>query len=122
MTLRYWSFKTRRKAAVLLTVTIMLSILAWYLHSHVSLERLAVHENRLRTTIDQHPWQAFAAGFFVYTGLSLVPGTGGKAIVYGWLFGFWQAMIIVIVGLLANSTRRVHFTCLLFEWRTRRFP
>ena len=41
----------------------------------------------------------FVVGFCIYTVLALVPGTGGKAIVYGWLFGFWQAVTIVTVGL-----------------------
>jgi uncharacterized membrane protein YdjX (TVP38/TMEM64 family) len=35
----------------------------------------------------------------VYTLLSLVPGTSGKAVVFGWLYGFWLGLVQVNVGL-----------------------
>ncbi|HSG19099.1 MAG TPA: VTT domain-containing protein, partial [Anaerolineae bacterium] len=60
---------------------------------------LVEQENRLRAYIDANPLLSFLVGFGIYSGLTLVPGTGGKAIVSGWLFGFWQALIIVTVGL-----------------------
>ena len=78
---------------------VVLILLAWYVNSQVSLEQLVIQEERIRNTITQQPWRSFVVGFSIYTGLSLVPGTGGKAIVVGWLFGFWQAMIIIIIGL-----------------------
>jgi uncharacterized membrane protein YdjX (TVP38/TMEM64 family) len=65
----------------------------------VSLAELVYQEDRIRSLIALDPLGSFLVGFGIYTALSLVPGTGGKAIVYGWLFGFWQAVIIVTVGL-----------------------
>jgi uncharacterized membrane protein YdjX (TVP38/TMEM64 family) len=69
------------------------------LNNYVSLDELVDQENRLRAAIAANPWRSFVIGFCIYTVLALVPGTGGKAIAYGWLFGFWQAVTIVTVGL-----------------------
>lgn len=92
--------KTNRgKTIVLILIVIGLAVLAWYVNTHVSLEQLADEESRLRNYISSNPWRAFMLGFTIYLVLALVPGTGGKAIAYGWLFGFWQALIIVSVGL-----------------------
>ncbi len=94
--------KTRRskgKLFVFAVAAILLATLAWYVHNYVSLEQMADQERRIRDYIALNPWLSFFVGFGIYSGLALVPGTGGKAIVYGWLFGFWQALTIVTVGL-----------------------
>lgn len=84
---------------VFATAAVLLAALAWYVRDHVSLGKVAAQELRIRDYISLNPWRSFAMGFAVYAGLALVPGTGGKAMVYGWLFGFWQALLIVTVGL-----------------------
>lgn len=91
--------RSNRKALILSAVVIFLALLAWYVNTHVSLEYFVIQEELFRAAIDLRPWRSFILGFGIYTVLALVPGTGGKAIVYGWLFGFWQAMAIVTVGL-----------------------
>lgn len=91
--------RSKRKLLVLGLAAIFLTVLAWYVKNNVSLEELVEQENRIRELISLNPWSAFFLGFGIYTVLALVPGTGGKAIVYGWLFGFWQAVTIVTVGL-----------------------
>lgn len=90
---------SKRKLLVFAIAAIVLTALAWYVKNHASLEELADQESRFRAYISLNPWHSFAVGFGIYMGLALVPGTGGKAIVYGWLFGFWQAVTIVTVGL-----------------------
>lgn len=82
----------------LLAVT-LLALLAWYAGTRISIEQVALQEIRLRSHIVAAPWHSFALGLAVYTALSLVPGTGGKAMVYGWLFGFWRALVLVLTGL-----------------------
>lgn len=89
----------KRKLTVFAIATILLAVLIWYVRSNASLEELILQESRIRAYIALNPWSSFVVGFSIYTGLALVPGTGGKAIVYGWLFGFWQAVTIVTVGL-----------------------
>jgi len=91
--------RNKRKLLIFVFAAILLSVLAWYVNTSVSLEQLAEQESRVRAYISGYPWYSFIIGFAIYAGLALVPGTGGKAIVYGWLFGFWQAVIIVTVGL-----------------------
>lgn len=91
--------RSKRKLLVFSIAAIILAALAWYVNNYVSLEDLADQESRLRAYISGNPWGSFLMGFGAYLGLALVPGTGGKAIVYGWLFGFWQAVTIVSVGL-----------------------
>ncbi len=91
--------RKKRKLLILAIAAILLSALAWYVNHYISLETLAEQESRIRAYIATNPWRSFIIGFGIYAGLALVPGTGGKAIVYGWLFGFWQALLIVTVGL-----------------------
>jgi uncharacterized membrane protein YdjX (TVP38/TMEM64 family) len=80
-------------------IAVLLAVLAWYVNYYVSLEELVIHEERIRSHIAHNPLRSFLLGFGIYMALALIPGTGGKAIVYGWLFGFWQALTIVTVGL-----------------------
>ena len=91
--------RNKRKLVILVSAAILLTGLAWYVNNQISLAGLAEQEDRVRAYIALNPWRSFIVGFGIYAGLSLVPGTGGKAIVYGWLFGFWQAVTIVTVGL-----------------------
>lgn len=88
-----------RKALVFFLVLVLLAVVAWQVQTHFSLEKLVERENWLRATIAGHPWQSFFLGLAVYTGISLIPGLGGKAIVCGWLYGFWKGVLLVVVGL-----------------------
>lgn len=105
----------RRKLLVLGLVTLVLLCMAWYVKNYVSLEQLVEQEYRLRSTIAAQPWQSFILGFVIYTVLALVPGTGGKGIVYGWLFGFWQALIIVSIGLTIAAMGTFSLSRYLFQ-------
>ena len=88
-----------RKPLVLVLVLTLLLVIAWYVHNYASLEVLITKEKIVRDAIANHPLQSFFVGFTIYLVLSLVPGTGGKGVIYGWLYGFWQAVTIVTVGL-----------------------
>ena len=63
------------------------------------MEWLVANEIRLHGWVDQNPVLVWFAGLATYTAFSLVPGTSGKAIVFGWLFGFWQAVLMVDIAL-----------------------
>jgi len=91
--------RSKRKLFILAITAIFLTGLAWYVNHYISIEELAEQESRVRAYISLNPWHSFIVGFGIYATLALVPGTGGKAIVYGWLFGFWKAVAIVTVGL-----------------------
>jgi uncharacterized membrane protein YdjX (TVP38/TMEM64 family) len=52
-------------------------------------------ESRLRNAVDSHWLISIGVGSVIYLFASLIPGTTGKAVLYGWLFGFWTALPIV---------------------------
>ena len=91
--------RSKRKLLIFGIVACALLLLAWYVNNNVSLEGMAAQEDRLHAAIALNPLDSFFIGFAIYMVLSFVPGTGGKAIVAGWLFGFWQAVTIVTIGL-----------------------
>jgi uncharacterized membrane protein YdjX (TVP38/TMEM64 family) len=81
-------------ALVLLVVALGLS-----LRHFESLDWLVRNEIKLRELVAQHPLRAWVVGFAIYAIVTLVPGTGGKAVVFGWLFGFWRAVLLVDLAL-----------------------
>ena len=94
----------KRKILALLVAGAALATLAWYLKNHVSLDELVARETQMRDTIAQQPWRSFGLGLLIYGVVSLVPGTSGKSIVFGWLYGFWQGVLIILLGLTAAAT------------------
>lgn len=64
---------------------------------------IAQREDSLRDRIAMAPIRSFFIGLFLYFALSLIPGTYGKSIVFGWLFGFVTALFIVEIGLTAAA-------------------
>ncbi len=57
------------------------------------------NEMRMRQFVQHHPWKGWLLGLAIYTIFSLVPGTAGKSVVFGWLFGFLPAVLLVDIGL-----------------------
>jgi uncharacterized membrane protein YdjX (TVP38/TMEM64 family) len=96
--------------------------LAWYVKNHVSLEELVVQEQRVREGIDRRPWRSFAIGLAIYAVVSLVPGTSGKSIVFGWFFGFWRGVVIIIAGLTAAAMVMFYLSRYVFrDWIEHRY-
>ncbi len=60
-----------------------------------SLDWLVEHDGWLRQQIQEHPVSSFFIGFTVYLLTSLIPGTPGKSIVLGWLYGLLAGVAIV---------------------------
>lgn len=71
----------------------------WVFGQEITLDRLVRRESALRQLVHDLPVLSLAIGFLLYVAASLVPGTTGKSIVCGWLFGFWAALLIVNVAL-----------------------
>jgi len=91
----------KRRLLVLALAIGVFAGLAWYVRTYVTIDELVVREQQVRTAIERYPWRSFAIGLAVYTVVSLVPGTSGKSVVFGWLFGLWRAVILIIAGLTA---------------------
>jgi uncharacterized membrane protein YdjX (TVP38/TMEM64 family) len=97
-------FRRRTHAMVrriLLLVLLMTALLSVWLvaREQMALDRLVERELAIRDWVERRPWRALAAGFGIYVLVSLVPGTTGKALIAGWIFGFWRGLLIVNLGL-----------------------
>ncbi len=64
-----------------------------------SLSWVVEHERAFREHVLEHPTSSWCYGLVAYFAISLVPGTAGKSVVCGWLFGFWGALAMVELGL-----------------------
>jgi uncharacterized membrane protein YdjX (TVP38/TMEM64 family) len=63
----------------------------------LTLESLAARETELRAFYQAHPVITLAAAFLLYasvTGLS-IPGAVPLSLSFGWLFGFWNGVVLV---------------------------
>lgn len=87
------------------TVAVVIGLTTQY-GSELSLEKLARQETALRQLVIDHPWPVYGGAFLLYVivmGLSL-PGAGLLSLVYGWLFKFWPALVIVSFGSTIGAT------------------
>lgn len=89
--------------------------LAWYVQTYVTIDELVVREQQVRTAIERYPWRSFAIGLVIYTVVSLVPGTSGKSVIFGWLFGMAQAVILIIAGLTAAGLAMFFLSRFIFR-------
>ena len=60
-------------------------------------------ETYLLRAVQANPVRSWLIGFTLYFGLSLIPGTAGKSVIAGWLFGFWAGVLMVDVALTAAA-------------------
>jgi uncharacterized membrane protein YdjX (TVP38/TMEM64 family) len=88
-----------RRATVLLGFLLVVGAVYFALRDYLSLAALVAEEERLRTAVGQRPVASWLVGLGVYVAASLIPGTGGKAIIVGWLFGFLSGLMVVNLGL-----------------------
>jgi uncharacterized membrane protein YdjX (TVP38/TMEM64 family) len=89
----------KRRLIILLAIGLTAGVLSWLFQQRLPLAFWITQELRLRQWVTDFPTQSLVIGFVVFVAASLVPGTVGKSVVYGWLFGFWTALLIVNVGL-----------------------
>ena len=68
-------------------------------HQYSSLQWLIAEETYLLSAVQANPLRSWMIGFTLYLGLSLIPGTAGKSVIAGWLFGFWVGVLMVDVAL-----------------------
>ncbi len=97
-----------RRSAILSIFAVCLALVYLAAWRYLSLDMLAQQEQRLRATVKAHGVASWLVGLAVYVVVSLVPGTGGKAMVFGWLFGFLPALAIVNLGLTAAAADFVY--------------
>jgi uncharacterized membrane protein YdjX (TVP38/TMEM64 family) len=112
----------KRQLLILVAAVAVGAALTWYLKNYVSLEDLVAQEQRVREAIDRRPWRSFAVGLAIYSVVSLVPGTSGKSVVFAWLYGFWQGVALIILGLTTAAMAMFHLSrYVLRGWIERRY-
>ena len=95
-----------RKLLVLAAVAAVFIVTYITLGDYLSLDYLSRQEAALRDYQATHFLVIFGAAFLVYaivTGLSL-PGAAGLTMVCGWLFGFWQGVLVVSFASTTGAT------------------
>jgi uncharacterized membrane protein YdjX (TVP38/TMEM64 family) len=105
----------KRRLLVLGLVVAAFVGLVWYVRTYVTIDELVVREQQMRTAIENYPWRSFAIGLALYTVVSLVPGTSGKSVIFGWLFGMWQAVIMILAGLTAAGLAMFFLSRFIFR-------
>jgi uncharacterized membrane protein YdjX (TVP38/TMEM64 family) len=94
------------------------------LRDQFSLASLAAREEHLRAWRGENPALALGIAFVVYvvvTGLSL-PGATAMSLLYGWLFGFGQGVILVSFASTTGATLAFLLSrYLLGDWIQRRY-
>ncbi|REJ81121.1 MAG: TVP38/TMEM64 family protein [Acidobacteria bacterium] len=113
--------KNGRRLILALAVALLAAAIWWLAREHLTLERVVASEQALRVEIERHAVRSWLLGFSLYTLVSLVPGTSGKSIVFGWLFGLWAGTAMVTLALtLAATIAFLVCRYLLRDWLQRR--
>ncbi len=113
-----------QKVLVLAAVIAVIGFTYAIYGDELSLTSLSEKEEFFRQYQQEHPVLVHAVALLVYvvvTGLSL-PGAAALTLLMGWLFGFWDALILVSFASTAGAT--ISFLLsryLLHEWIQNRF-
>lgn len=90
----------------------------------VVIDFLLIQLARLQHALADHPVAVYAGAFLLYVlvaGLSL-PGATAMTLAYGWMFGFWRALILVSFSSTAGATMAFLLTrYFLHDFVQRRF-
>jgi uncharacterized membrane protein YdjX (TVP38/TMEM64 family) len=105
----------KRKLLAIGLLFVFLALVLFAFREYLTLDKLVAHEEQLRRMVANNPLVAVFVGSVLYVLLSLIPGTAGKSVVYGWLFGFWWAIIQVNVGLTIAALATFYFSRYLFR-------
>lgn len=88
-----------RRLISIIGLLAVVTIIALVISRYLTWGELTAHETTLREQIARNPIRALVIGLGIYTVVCLVPGTTGKSLVLGWLYGVWQGVVIVNLGL-----------------------
>ncbi len=87
--------RLRTAAAGLVILAVVAVFFAF--RQEFSLDRLARHESVLRSSVERYPLYALAVAFVIYLVATAfaIPVATILSLLYAWLFGFWQALLVV---------------------------
>ena len=99
-----------RRLRLPMLIVLLIVIIAILTSRHTSLDWFVQNERWLRAAIKANPFKSHVIVFFVYLLVSLVPGTAGKSIVLGWLFGL-IAGVVIVNGALVSAALTTFLLC-----------
>lgn len=88
-----------QRILALVSLVVAIATLGIVAQHYANLEWLIAEETYVRNAVDSNPLQSWLIGFLLCLCLSLIPGTAGKSVIAGWLFGFWAAVLMVDLAL-----------------------
>lgn len=88
-----------QRILALVVLIVLVAALGIVAHQYSSLQWLIAEETYLLSAVQANPVRSWLIGFAFYLGLSLIPGTAGKSVIAGWLFGFWAGVLMVDLAL-----------------------
>jgi uncharacterized membrane protein YdjX (TVP38/TMEM64 family) len=94
-----WKYLISRRLVALMLLIAFVGLIGVGIHYSPQWSWIVDHEQMLRENVASNPARSWCIGLMMYFAISLIPGTGGKSVVCGWMFGFWQALLIVELGL-----------------------
>lgn len=104
-------------------IAVAIGLAWWVLAPALTMASVVEHGTSLRHAVHQHLPVAIGIGTLLYVLVSLIPGTTGKSLVYGWLFGFWIAIGIVCISLtIAAVISMITVRHFFQDWATRQAP
>ena len=92
-----------RRVLFLLLFILLVAAVGVAAHYHPDWTWAVQHEQEFRDRIADAPIANWCVGTCLYFAFSLIPGTGGKSVIAGWLFGFWAAVAMIELGLTAAA-------------------
>ncbi len=85
----------KRRIGIVAVLVFLVVLVVVRIGSQFSLADLASHESELRGLVETKPWLVYPIAFVLYVVASWIPVTKGKALLCGWLFGFWGGLVVV---------------------------
>ena len=95
----------KQRIAVIIAMLVLATVLVRNRET-ISMDSLIRQQDALRHATTEQPLLVLGSAFVLYvvvTGLSL-PGAALMTLVYGWLFDFWQAIVLVSFASTAGAT------------------
>lgn len=80
-------------------IVAVIALLGIMAQQYTSLDWLVAKEANLRELVQRRPLDSWMTCLVIYICLSLIPGLSGKAVIVGWLFGFWASVLMIDIGL-----------------------
>ena len=109
------------RIGIVAVLAVIASVLIAY-RSSFSADALIARETDFRATYTQYPLAVLGAAFLVYvvtTALS-IPGATVLTLAFGWLFGFWPALVVVSFASALGATLSCGLSRTLFREATTR--